>query len=68
MSTTSILSLVDEVKREIKQSSLSPGHSHARLLQLVDELKLTVETPTETILRLIYQVSIRFKFKSERYC
>jgi hypothetical protein len=68
MSTTSILSLVDEIKKETKQSALSAGHSHTRLLQLVDELKLTVETPTETILRLIYQVSNQSKFSSGRHC
>lgn len=61
MATTSILSLVDKIK-EATQGSLSPGHGHARLLQLVDELKLAVETPTETILRLIYQVRCRCKF------
>lgn len=56
MSTTSVLSLADQIKQEISQQSSSPGHGHARLLQLIDELKLAVETPTETILRLIYQV------------
>ncbi|KAJ5205084.1 uncharacterized protein N7498_005963 [Penicillium cinerascens] len=55
MATTSILSLADKIKKETTHGSLSSGHSHARLLQLVDELKLAVETPTETILRLIYQ-------------
>ncbi|KAJ5912258.1 hypothetical protein N7504_001141 [Penicillium tannophilum] len=55
MSTASIQSLVDQIKREATQDSSTAGHSHARLLQLIDELKLAVETPTETILRLIYQ-------------
>ncbi|KAJ5673709.1 hypothetical protein N7507_002836 [Penicillium longicatenatum] len=56
MSTaSSIHSLVDQIKTEAFQDSSSTGHGHARLLQLIDELKLLVETPTETILRLIYQ-------------
>ncbi|KAJ5712150.1 hypothetical protein N7488_006306 [Penicillium malachiteum] len=55
MSTTSLASLPDEIKKEIGNDSFAAGQSHARLLQLIDELKLAVETPTETILRLIYQ-------------
>lgn len=54
--STAIQSLVDQIKTEATQDSSTAGHSHARLLQLIDELKLVVETPTETILRLIYQV------------
>jgi hypothetical protein len=66
MANASIFSLVDEIKKETTQDSLYPGHSHARLLQLVDELKLTVETPTETILRLIYQVKFSCKSTPRR--
>ncbi|KAJ5704298.1 hypothetical protein N7493_011436 [Penicillium malachiteum] len=55
MLTTSMASLADEIKQEIGNDSFSAGESHARLLQLIEELKLAVETPTETILRLIYQ-------------
>ncbi|KAJ5088892.1 hypothetical protein N7456_012508 [Penicillium angulare] len=55
MSSTSILSLADQIKLEATEGSLDQGHGHVRLLQLIDELKLAVETPTETILRLIYQ-------------
>jgi hypothetical protein len=66
MGNASILSLVDEIKKETTQDSLYPGHSHARLLQLVDELKLAVETPTETILRLIYQVKFSCKSTPRR--
>ncbi|KAJ5642481.1 hypothetical protein N7490_006481 [Penicillium lividum] len=54
MSTSCIQSLAEQIKAEAQESS-SNGYSHSRLLQLVDELKLVVETPTETILRLIYQ-------------
>lgn len=56
MSTVCIKSLVDQIETEATQDSFTDGHGHARLLQLIDELKLVVETPTETILRLIYQV------------
>lgn len=66
MATASILFLVDKIKKETTQGSPSPGHSHAHLLQLVYELQLAVETPTETILRLIYQVRSRCKFNSKR--
>ncbi|KAJ5786949.1 uncharacterized protein N7503_012161 [Penicillium pulvis] len=55
MSTASIQLLVDQIKTEATQDSSTAGHNHARLLQLIDELKLVIETPTETILRLIYQ-------------
>ncbi|KAJ5259610.1 hypothetical protein N7478_012591 [Penicillium angulare] len=55
MSTASILSLADQIKAEAAEGSSNQGHDHVRLLQLIDELKLAVETPTETILRLIYQ-------------
>ncbi|KAJ5948392.1 hypothetical protein N7466_001407 [Penicillium verhagenii] len=55
MSTASIQSLAEQIKIEAAQESSTSGNGHARLLQLVDELKLVVETPTETILRLIYQ-------------
>ncbi|KAJ5764772.1 hypothetical protein N7520_004331 [Penicillium odoratum] len=54
MTTSCIQSLAEQIKTEAQESS-SNGYSHSHLLQLVDELKLVVETPTETILRLIYQ-------------
>lgn len=52
---SSILSLTDQI-RDIAQNPNESSHGLVKLLQLVDELKLAVETPTETILRLIYQV------------
>ncbi|KAJ6031002.1 hypothetical protein N7540_001734 [Penicillium herquei] len=55
MPTTSIACLADEIKQEIANDSQGASQSHSRLLHLIDELKLAVETPTETILRLIYQ-------------
>jgi hypothetical protein len=35
----------------------SSPHTHFELLQMIDQLKLAVETPMETFLRLVYQVS-----------
>ncbi|KAJ5767127.1 uncharacterized protein N7511_004743 [Penicillium nucicola] len=56
MAAADIISLTDQIKQEVSFESSTSGHSHARLLRLVDELKLAIETPTETVLRLIYQV------------
>lgn len=56
MSATTILSLTEQIRREVSLDPSPSGHGHARLLRLADELKLAVETPTETVLRLIYQV------------
>ncbi|KAJ5301840.1 hypothetical protein N7508_006703 [Penicillium antarcticum] len=55
MTAIDIISLTDQIKQEVSFGPSTSGHGHARLLQLVDELKLAIETPTETILRLIYQ-------------
>ncbi|KAI9926344.1 hypothetical protein MW887_004108 [Aspergillus wentii] len=55
-STQAILSLADEIKSLATEESTSPsGARHVQLLQRVDELKLAIESPTDTILRLIYQ-------------
>lgn len=56
MATSTILSLTDQIREEVTCDPIPSAHGHARLLQLVDELKLAIETPTETVLRLIYQV------------
>jgi hypothetical protein len=58
MAAADIISLTDQIKQEVSFEPSTSGHGHARLLQLVDELKLAIETPTETVLRLIYQVSV----------
>ncbi|CAG8054166.1 unnamed protein product [Penicillium salamii] len=55
MATSTILSLTDQIREEVTCDPIPSAHGHARLLQLVDELKLAIETPTETVLRLIYQ-------------
>ena len=51
-----VLSLVEDIKLLASSPDASSAQSHFRLLGLVDQLKLAVETPTETALRLIYQV------------
>ncbi|KAL4800797.1 S-adenosyl-L-methionine-dependent methyltransferase [Aspergillus venezuelensis] len=53
----SVLALVDDIRNAVLEdnSLTSSAESHSRLLSLVDKLRLTVETPTETVLRLIYQ-------------
>lgn len=56
MSASTILSLTDQIREAASCESVSSGHGHDRLLRLADELKLAIETPTETVLRLIYQV------------
>ncbi|CAG7923232.1 unnamed protein product [Penicillium olsonii] len=55
MSASKILSLTDQIREAASCESVSSGHGHDRLLRLADELKLAIETPTETVLRLIYQ-------------
>lgn len=40
----------------VQEGSNPSPQTHLELLRMIDQLKLTVETPTETILRLIYQV------------
>ncbi|KAL4882686.1 S-adenosyl-L-methionine-dependent methyltransferase [Aspergillus karnatakaensis] len=52
-----VLSLVDAIREAAIEdsSSLRSPRSHFDLLALIDQLRLAVETPTETALRLIYQ-------------
>lgn len=51
-----LLTLVDRIRHAAANEHNASPESHARLLGLIDELKLAVETPNETVLRLIYQV------------
>jgi hypothetical protein len=44
----------------------SPG-SHARLLRAIQKLNLAAETPTETMLRITYQVSVNVARESKNY-
>ncbi|GKZ78280.1 hypothetical protein AnigIFM56816_001836 [Aspergillus niger] len=52
-----VLSLVETIKQTAlqDQGACQSAQSHFQLLGLIDELRLAVETPTETVLRLIYQ-------------
>ncbi|OJJ47322.1 hypothetical protein ASPZODRAFT_65601 [Penicilliopsis zonata CBS 506.65] len=52
-----MLSLVDDIRKlaEMECSDLQSPTTHAQLLTMVNKLRLAIETPTETILRLIYQ-------------
>ena len=66
-----ILSLIEAIKQVALQTHSAPqaGDSHDRLVGLIDQLKLAVETPTDTVLRLIYQVggdAGAFAFLTER--
>ncbi|KAL4949633.1 S-adenosyl-L-methionine-dependent methyltransferase [Aspergillus filifer] len=56
-SSTTVLALVEDVHDAVLEnnSPTSSAESHSRLLSLIDQLRLAVETPTETVLRLIYQ-------------
>lgn len=54
-----LISLTEQVRQLVLKRSLKENLSpraHFELLQLIDELRLAVETPEETVLRLIYQV------------
>lgn len=54
-----ILALAESLTKTAKNyvSSQSTPGEHFQLLSAIKELQLLVETPTETVLRLIYQVS-----------
>ncbi|KAL3479375.1 S-adenosyl-L-methionine-dependent methyltransferase [Aspergillus californicus] len=55
--STDILFLVDSIRQAaVEDTSTSRSSSSPfQLLSLIDQLRLAVETPTETVLRLIYQ-------------
>lgn len=44
----------------LKDGSDPSPKAHFELLRVIDQLRLAVETPTETVLRLIYQVQQEF--------
>lgn len=59
--TTPLYSMVNRLAQLALQEGTKPSpQSHYELLQMLDQLRLTVETPTETVLRLIYQVGAVF--------
>ena len=51
-----LLTLVDRIRHAAANEHNASADSHSQLLNFIDELKLAVETPNETVLRLIYQV------------
>ncbi|OQE25365.1 hypothetical protein PENSTE_c006G07472 [Penicillium steckii] len=54
--TTPLNSMINHLRQLAVQECSSPSpQTHLELLRMIDQLRLTVETPTETILRLIYQ-------------
>ena len=53
------ISLTEQVQQLAIRSAAEKNPNpriHFELLRLIDELRLAVETPEETVLRLIYQV------------
>jgi hypothetical protein len=54
---TPLYSMVNRLGQLAVQEGSSPSpQTHLELLRMIDQLRLAVESPTETILRLIYQV------------
>ncbi|KAJ5987770.1 hypothetical protein N7481_002980 [Penicillium waksmanii] len=54
--TTPLYSMVNHLGQLAVQEGSSPSpQTHLELLRMIDQLRLAVESPTETILRLIYQ-------------
>jgi hypothetical protein len=50
-------SLVNRIRAMVLKEASEPSpQAHFDLLQTIDQLRAMVETPTETVLRLIYQV------------
>lgn len=57
--TTPLESLVNRLGQiALKEASSPSPQRHYELLQMIEQLRSAVETPTETVLRLIYQVSV----------
>ncbi|KAJ6122245.1 hypothetical protein N7512_004710 [Penicillium capsulatum] len=55
--TTPLYAMVNRLGQLALREGTKPSpQSHFELLQTLDQLRLMVETPTETVLRLIYQV------------
>lgn len=55
---TPLYSMVNRLGQLALQDGSDPSpKAHFELLRMIDQLRLAVETPTETVLRLIYQVN-----------
>ncbi|CEJ62264.1 hypothetical protein PMG11_10767 [Penicillium brasilianum] len=54
--TTPLYAILNRLGQLALQDGAKPSpQTHFELLQMIDQLKLAIETPTETVLRLIYQ-------------
>lgn len=54
---TPLYSMINRLgQMALKEASDPSPQAHFELLRMIDQLKSAVETPTETVLRLIYQV------------
>lgn len=55
---TPLYAMINRLGQLAFQDSSNPSpQTHFELLQMIDQLRLAIETPTETTLRLIYQVT-----------
>ena len=45
----------------LQDGSDPSSKTHFELLRMIDQLRLAVETPTESVLRLIYQVILFYR-------
>lgn len=55
--TTPLYSMFNRLGQLVQQDIATPSaQTHFELLRMIDQFKLAVESPTETVQRLIYQV------------
>jgi len=55
--TSPLYTVVNRLGQLALEDDSNPSpKAHFELLRMIDQLRLAVETPTETVLRLIYQV------------
>jgi hypothetical protein len=64
---TPLYSLINRIGQMTLEEASEPSpQAHFELLRMIDQLKSAVETPAETVLRLIYQVGssnqVEFRF------
>jgi len=54
----SLQSLVERVQGAVDEVSSGKKEGHAQLLRAIQDLHLAVETPAETLTRILFQVSL----------
>ena len=54
----SIQVLIGEVQAAAEEFTSGNGKGHAHLLRAIQNLNLAVETPVQTLTRILYQVSL----------